>query len=166
MCAILITMLQIGKLFKMCHFKSILPTVDLEQIKGILGRDNIYSTLVYDGSPSLQEYVPMGLWFQLLDGDMIAGLINLIPLNNVLWQPHIFIFEQYRGNKSEQWGKLVVNFMKENCEAKKFIAFTPYVDARRYAERVGFKCTGILNDSIQKNGMLLNQYMLELGVDE
>ena len=143
--------------------KSILPTVDVSLIKGILGRENIYDTLVYDGSPSLQEYTPRGVWLFLLKGEAITGLINLEPLTNVLWQPHIFIFEQYRGNGSEEWGKKAAQFMRDEMGAKKFIALTPYKSAKKYAERVGFKYLTTIKNSILKNGKLMNQYMLELG---
>ena len=142
--------------------KSILPTCDVNLIKGILSRENIYTSLVYDNSPSLQEYAPKGIWLLLLEGEAICGFINLEQLNNIMWQPHIFIFEQYRGNNSEEWGKQAIQFMKEKIEAKKLLAFTPYKEAKKYAEKIGMKNIGILQNSILKNGQLLNQYILEL----
>lgn len=137
--------------------KSILSISDISHIKDVLSHDNIYDTIAYDDSPSLQDYAPRGIWFELLQEDTIAGMINLEPLNNVLWQPHIFIFEEYRGNGSTEWGQLVI----EHCGVQKFIAFTPYEQARKYAEKIGFKYIATLEKSIKKNGVLLDQYILE-----
>lgn len=137
--------------------KTISQTCDIELIRGILSRDNIYSTLVYDGSPSLNQYVPTGIWFLLLEGEAIAGMINIVPLNNILYQPHIFIFEQYRGGNSHRWAQIVMSQFPQF----KFMAITPYESARNYAKRAGFKEIGIIKNSILKNGKLLDQYILE-----
>ena len=53
--------------------------------------------------------------------------------------------------------------MKKNYAATKFLTFTPYLAAKKYAERVGFKCVTTLTNSILKGGRLLDQYVLELG---
>ncbi len=132
-------------------------------IKKVLSIDNVYTELAYDGSPDLNHFVPDGMWFLLLDGSDIAGFINLKPLNNITWMPHIFIFKLYRGNGSEEWGKQVADEMTNKYGAKKFLAFTPYRTARKYAENVGFKYVATLFKSIKKKGRMLDQYMLELG---
>lgn len=146
--------------------KTIIQSYDTDLIKGILGRENIYDMLAYDGSPNLEHYVLKGIWFLLVEDEMYAGAINLEQMNNVLWTPHIFIFRQYRGNGSEEWGKQVAEFMRTHCGAKRFLAFTPYESARIYAQKVGFTYIGCLKNSIQKNGQLLDQYMLELGEEQ
>ena len=140
--------------------KRILPVSDISSIRAILGRDGIYDILAYDGSPSLQDYVPSGVWLALFESDDIAGIINLDQLNNVMWQAHIFIFSQFRGNGSEQWGIQAAQYMAEHG-AKKILAITPYESAKRYAERMGMKNTCILTNSIRKNGQLLDQWLLE-----
>lgn len=146
--------------------KFIQRTMNINLIKSILTTDNTYDGLVYDGSPPLQDFIPdvkNNVWFVLYEGDQIAGLITLEYLNYVLWVPHIFIFEQYRGGNSYQWGVQVAQYMIQKCGAKKFLAMTPYKQARRYAEKMGFRHIGVLTKSIKKNGVLLDQYMLELG---
>lgn len=125
--------------------------------------EDFYSEIAYDGSPEFKDYVPKGVWFTLYEDDLIAGLINLEPLNNVTWIPHIMIYETCRGKGSEEWGNIVVRTMCTQFGAKKFLAFTPYEAAKKYAERMGFKQIGKLSNSILKNGKLLSQYMLELG---
>lgn len=142
-----------------------MKTIELSTHKDLLIflRD-FYETLVYDGSPEVKEYVPKGLWMSLFENEVLAGFINLEPLNNVLWTAHVMLYEIFRGNNSEEWGKLVAEEMRSKYGAKKFIVFTPYVPAKRYAEKIGFVYITTLSKSIKKNGTLMDQYMLELTV--
>lgn len=121
----------------------------------------MYDTIKYDGSPSLDQFVPEGVWFKLVHKSDTAGLINLKQLNNVTWIPHIFIRKKYRGEYSFIWGQLVIDSMEYNLGAKKFLAFTPYKNAKKYTEKLGFKHVATLSKSIQKDGELLDQYVME-----
>lgn len=141
--------------------KHIKETNNVLVIKSILYLENAYTNVCYDGSPSLKDFKPEGKWFILYEDNDLAGIINVSPLNNVLWTPHIFIFEKYRHNESEEWGKQVADYMVKHYAAQKFIAMTPYETAKRYAEKVGFKYITTLTKSIKKNGRLLDQFILE-----
>ena len=145
--------------------KSILPLYDVSSIKAILSHEDAYDIVAYDGSPSLKEYVPEGVWMLLLEEKAIAGFINAVSLNNIMWQAHIFVYPQFRGNEAEVWGKQAVEYMKQNYGAKKFLAITPYIAAKKFAERVGMQNVCILKDSILKNGEMMNQYVLEMGAE-
>ena len=124
---------------------------------------DFYEEIAYDGSPEFKDFIPKGVWFTLYEDEAVAGFINLEPLNNVTWNCHVMLYATFRGNHSEQWGIQVAQVARERLGVKKFLAFTPYVTAKKYAERMGFKNIGILTASIQKNGILMDQYMLELG---
>lgn len=133
-------------------------------IRAVLAQEGAYESLVYDNSPPIEEFYPdvkNKVWLLLQEGARTAGLIMLEPLNNVLWQPHIIIFEKYRGSGSENWGRLAAQYMKYTYRAQKLIALTPYLSAKHYAERMGFKYVGMLTQSIMKDGQLMDQYMLE-----
>jgi RimJ/RimL family protein N-acetyltransferase len=136
--------------------KSIKLVTDVLSITVFLAIDSVAESEVFEENPE-------GAWFFLYNGDALAGAINLRAINNVLWVPHIFIFEEHRGKGSEKWGKLVARFMRKNLGAKKFLVLTPVYAAKLYAERVGFKYLAYLERSVKKNGELLDQYMLELG---
>jgi hypothetical protein len=144
--------------------REIVPTRSKMTIKAALRIENAYEQIAYDGSPPLPDFdVSKMIWFILLQDGYTAGIICLSPLNNVMWTPHIVIFKKYRGASSEEWGQLVAKHMKRYYGAKKFLALTPYATAKRYAEAVGFKQIGVLSKSIQKNGELLDQYIMEMG---
>lgn len=125
--------------------------------------NDFYDEIVYDGSPEFKDYIPKGIWITLFQEKDVAGFINLEPLNNVTWIAHVMIYEKFRGKGSEEWGKQAAQYMIDVHGAKKFLAFTPYESAKRYAERMGFKQIAILDNSILKDGKLLSQYILELG---
>ncbi len=146
--------------------RSIRLSKNADLLKRVLSVDDMYNSLVYDGSPSLEDFKLEGVWFLLIDGSDIAGLINILPMNNVMWTAHIFIFELYRMKGTEQWGTLVAQYAARHLGVEKFLAITPYEAAKKYAERMGFKYVATLNNSIKKNGKLMDQYMLELNVGE
>ena len=144
---------------------SIKQTKDINLIKSILKKDNVYDGLVYDNSPPIDKWTPdimNTIWFALYDNQDLAGLIKLSYLNYVLWIPHVIIYKQFRGQGSEGWGKLAAQYMREVYGAKKFMAMTPYKNAKKYAEKIGFKHVHTLTKSIKKNGELLDQYILEM----
>lgn len=122
----------------------------------------IRSILAYDDVP--KDYYPdviNKVWFILKQDSETAGIIMFEYLNFVLWVPHIFIFKKYRGGNSTKWAEKAVAYMENVLGAKKFLALTPYIAAKKYAEKVGFKLVTVLTKSIQKNGELLDQYVLE-----
>lgn len=145
--------------------KTICESRDLNLIKAILSVPGVYDNLVYDGSPSLPNFVPdfrSSVWFILYDNSEITGLIKVDKLNSTLCYPHIFIFEKHRGPESVEWGKQVVKYMKEQYSATKAIALTPYNTAKRYAEKIGFQYIKVISKSLKKHGKLLDQYLLEM----
>jgi RimJ/RimL family protein N-acetyltransferase len=136
-------------------------TTDKAEIKDIL--KDYYESVTYDGCPAFEDFEPdteNSLWFVLEQEEEVAGIIKLENMNLTTWIPHIVIFEQFRGNGSEHWGKQVIQYMKERIKDVNFLVLTPYESARNYAERVGFKFIGVLPDSIKRNGKLMNQYVL------
>lgn len=138
---------------------------DIGLIKFLL--KDYYDKISYDNSPSLEDYVPKGVWFVLITEDRhAAGVINLEQLNNITWIPHVIVYDNFRGNDSYKWGIEVVEYMKQNYGMKKLIAFTPYQQAKRFAEKMGFTQIGVLSQSIQKDGKVLDQYILELSWSE
>lgn len=145
--------------------KTIEQTINETEIKAVMCLENMYYKIAYDGSPELNEFDPdlmNNVWFVLREDDERAGMIKMGMLNNIMWDCHIFLFEKHRGNGSEEWGKLVATYMRERYGVKKFLAFTPYISAKHYAERVGFKYLTEITQSIQKNGKILDQYVLEM----
>lgn len=142
--------------------RRIIEITDPYFIKTVLNINDTYSQIAYDNSPTLEHFKPAGVWILLIDGDDIAGFVNFLPMNNIMWSPHICIFELYRGNGSEEWGKQAIEYMKEKYNAKKFLALTPYLIAKKYAERVGFDFLMRLKNSIKKNNQILDQYVLEM----
>lgn len=141
--------------------KSIAQTTNVYMIKSILEKD--YDNVIYDGCPSFNDFMPdltNAIWFILRSDQKIAGLIKLENLNFVTWIPHIVIKKEFRGKGSEEWGSMVVKYMKDKLKDVNFLVLTPYEPAKNYAERMGFKFMGMLPKSFKKNGELLDQFIL------
>src|SRR3990167_1786816 len=119
--------------------KTIIEIKDVSMIRELVTINNAYLEISYDGSPPVQDFQPRGIWLVLLESEYTAGFINVECLNNVTWIPHICIYELYRGNNSEEWGVQAIKYMKDKYGATKFLAFTPYKVAKKYAEKLGFK---------------------------
>lgn len=139
--------------------KSFKVTTDINLIRELLKDE--YDKLVYDGSPELEDFIPKGIWFILYQDSYTSGLINLEKINNIMWNTHVIIYEDYRGKDSYIWGNLVIDFMEKQFGDVKLIGFTPYEAAKKFAEKIGFKQTAVLTKSIKKNGNLLDQYLME-----
>lgn len=136
-------------------------TSEVGTIKSLLKDD--YDQVIFDGCPNYEDFKPdleNSLWFLLKDGHEVAGLIKLENLNLTTFMPHIVIKKEYRGKGSEQWGKLVVNYMKERLKDVNFLVMTPYESAKNYALRMGFNYLGLMSNSVKKNGKLMDQYVL------
>jgi RimJ/RimL family protein N-acetyltransferase len=141
--------------------KTIEHIYNVDTIKAVI--QPYYDQVIYDGCPSYEDFCPCMdncLWFILFQDDLIAGLIKLDSLNFVTWIPHIVIKEEFRGKGSEEWGIMVAQYMKDRLKNVNFLVMTPYVSAKKYAERMGFKYMGIMPNSIRKNGKTMDQYML------
>ena len=114
------------------------------------------ASLVGDKSPLSNR-----VGFILKQDSDTAGVITFDFLNYILWVPHITILKPHRGDDSFIWGKLAIEYMNKHFGAKKFLALTPYLAAKKYAEKVGFKQIAILSQSIMQDDKLLDQYMME-----
>ena len=141
--------------------KTIKCTSDVRTIKELLADD--YDQVIYDGCPSFEDFQPdliNSIWFILYDKSDTCGLIKMENLNWVTWVPHIVIKKEYRGNGSEKWGQQVIEYMKKIFTDVNYLVITPYISAKKYAERLGFKYMGIMPNSIKKNGKLMDQHIL------
>lgn len=145
--------------------KLIVETKDAYLIKAILNADNLWDSFSYDGV-SFASWVPdlSSIWLIMYEDHNIAGLFKGDRLGNRMLSVHVAILADYRGKDSKDWGKVAAKYVKDHHDITSLIALTPYDGAKKYAERAGFKFVKKLNNSILKNGELLDQYMLEWGL--
>lgn len=139
-------------------------TRDENLLRAILGHDNTYDEYVVDGAPPLEKWHanPNSIWMVLYKNEDIAGLIQIDRLGNMLGICHINIFKSCRGGNSSEWGNLVRDYIRARHGITSLLAITPYLAAKKYAEKIGFTLKTIIPKSIQKNGEVLDQFLLEL----
>lgn len=147
--------------------KSIERTTDPYLIKAMYRKEDMYNFIMDDGCPCIDEWKPNAkdptiYWFVLRDKNQeIAGCCRADVINNVFFYCHVFIYEKYRGKGSEDWGKMCMEFLRKFKGAKKFLAVSPHIAAKKYAEKCGFKLMYKSEKSFLKNGNLIDQYFLE-----
>jgi hypothetical protein len=101
------------------------------------------------------------IWLVMYNDQQIAGVFKGQRLGNKSILVHVFIFKEFRGVGSEEWGKLGLEYIKNNYGITTVLAMTPVESAKHYAERCGYKQIGILKESIKIHGELKDQYLLE-----
>ncbi len=135
-----------------------------EDAQRIVRRPEIYKTICDDGSPTAEDFViPEGWICVVAYVDEPAGCFVLHSLNSVTMECHVQILPEHR-NLSAEIGRAVIQWAKDNTEAKKLIAWIPFdcENVKCFAESMGFKVEGVSEGSIMKNGELLSQWLVGL----
>ena len=57
---------------------------------------------------------------------------------------NVFMRRRYWGDAAHEAGILLCDFAREVYELPELWAFTPWLTAKRWGERIGFKCLGVL----------------------
>lgn len=130
----------------------------------ILRHPKIYETICDDGSPTIEDVViPDGCISVVVYVDEAIACFILHEVNSVTLMCHVQILPEFR-HLSDEIGKAVIEWTKDNTEAKKLIAWIPFdcENVRFFAERMGFTVEGISEDSIMKGGKLLSQWLMGL----
>lgn len=138
----------------------------------ILRHPDIYKTICEDGAPDPEDIaIPEGWLCVVVYLDDTKNIVPLIPVgcfvlheqNGVTMNCHVQVLPDYR-DISAEIGQAVIQWAKDNTEAKKLIAWIPFdcENVKCFAEKMGFKVEGVSEGSIMKNGELLSQWLVGL----
>lgn len=147
--------------------KTIRPITDYLSIVSLLAKDDLYQSIVDDGSVPLLQYSPDSMsgkerWFMLLEGTEPAGFIRMDYFNHTTLACHIGIFKEFRGKGSEEWGTQAIEYARKYLGAKKFITWSPYTAGVKYATRVGFKEVFTMDNAISIGGAMRKLTFMEM----
>jgi hypothetical protein len=80
-----------------------------------------------------------------------------------VYQAHVFVQPDIRGKEAIILAKQILRWMYENTDCKRMVGLTPEYHRRAlvFARLVGFKPTGLSEESILKDGVLHNEVMSE-----
>ena len=133
--------------------------------EAILRHPDIYKTICDDDSPDVEDLcVPEG-WLCVVAyiDETPAGCFVLHEINGVTMQCHVQVLPEYR-HMSAEIGQAVIQWAKDNTDAKKLIAWVPFdcENVKNFAVKMGFKVEGVSKGSIMKGGELLSQWLVGL----
>jgi RimJ/RimL family protein N-acetyltransferase len=143
--------------------------IDEKTIKDILTTDGLYDIIKDDGSPSKESLKIDTSWFHLLikrDGITI-GLAQFHSINSSTLVGHINMLPKVWGQRIDEGPKKALQWIKQHTHCKKVIAFIPEEckHVLKAAERYGLKQEGFIDKSIQRNGVLMGQYVMGINLE-
>jgi hypothetical protein len=139
-------------------------TFDLDLVRSIMTRPEIYAGLSDDFYPSAEEFRPNGSEAVVYliayddvkqDGELL-GLFITHPINAVLWETHHALLPICWGARAHQVGVAFERWLWANTQAQTALGFTPECNrlAVRFARRHGLKECGRIPSGYQKGGVL------------
>lgn len=157
---------------------AVYPTQDLELVHRLCSHPEVYPHIIDDGCPQNSAD-----WHIHYDSRRIylvpyhirddrpptpMGVIAFFPMNFVLYEGHIFLLPEYRGQVSVEIVHKTNQWLFDNTTAQKIIGFVPVtrIAVKKLMEKCAFKEEGFCPKSVLLNGQLVDQYILGIGRDD
>lgn len=145
-------------------------TYDPQTVREIMIEPSMWATIAEDGQDP-GEYSPDmkgTCWLVMRDGDELIALYALDQVNGVMLEIHAQVLHQHRKEYSGATGKAVLQWIVENTDVAKIIAWVPeiYPNVRDFTVSQGFQIEGTNRKSYLKNGELHDQWLLGITRDE
>ena len=139
-------------------------TYDESYIKTIVSE--MWDCVCEDGH-TLEEWLPepkANCWIRMGD----CGLYCLHATNKTTLEIHAFILPEFRKEHSLQSGKEILRYICDNTTYTKVIAQVPflYPNVKDFCLKNGFVVEGINRLSHQKDGVIVDQWLLGITRDE
>jgi RimJ/RimL family protein N-acetyltransferase len=149
----------------------ICQTRDAELIRTIVTHESIYPTLTHDGAPPPDRWDSTGLaaaeGMHFLVPRVEAGATGLYlfhQMNAVMCEVQVGILPKYR-HRSLEASILAFNWVFTHTDYHKIIAYAPISNrpSRNLCAAVGMTVEGLLTESCQIGGKLLDQELYGFG---
>lgn len=140
-------------------------TFDVNLIKNIVTRDDIWKTVAEDGQKK-EDFIPFtkaDCWLKVTSGADCVGLFLFERKNKVLLEVHPFILTEFRGKIGHLAGVEHLKWIyKNDPKCQKIIGSVPviYKHVKMFANMLGYRDEGISKASYMKNGRLHDQWYL------
>lgn len=139
-------------------------TYDPMTIREVMTHPDMFATVAEDGQDP-GDYTPDvqgSCWLAMRDDDELVALYQLQQRNAVTLEIHAQVLHQHRKEYSGATGKAALQWILDNTDAEKVIAWVPeiYPNVRSFTESQGFQIEGVNRKSYLKNGKLHDQTLL------
>ena len=145
-------------------------TFDTALVRSIIGNTELFKRSgCTESKVNLKFYDPENqpelIYLTPIRKGVVIGVTVFHVFNNSFcYQGHINYLPEYWGTWLVGYTKEAINFMFNNTECTKIIAFAPdyYPEVLRHTLRVGFTVEGYLKNSTLSNGKLDNQTLISI----
>jgi RimJ/RimL family protein N-acetyltransferase len=138
---------------------------DLEIVRLIITDPAVYRHMVSDGSPDLESFRPVEhekVWYMIaFDDAELLGLFMLVWLSPILLDLHVCLLPNARGRALQAYRR-GLEWLWANTKCLKVTGNTPADNrlALRVAKLAGLEVIGVNEDSLMRNGKLIDQVIL------
>lgn len=144
-------------------------THDMNAVQAIMHHEKIWDKIHDDGSI---EAIPIDseilYWLGVYDGDEMCGFYLLHPVNTACFEMHTCLLPKIWGRKANEAAILFRDYVFGVIGIKKLVTNVPESNkiALKYAIKNGMVIEGINRKSFLKNGILEDQTMLGMTLEE
>lgn len=138
-----------------------------DTIKEVYSHDGLYNQVTSSDSPiTFEDWVPetiQTMWALIVVDTIIAGIVQIKPVNRRLAELHIGLKKQYRRELGLVIGKEGLVWLRQNTTFKHFMTFSPITckNVILFLERIGFTFSGVIHDGINYQNEVQNLLIYE-----
>ena len=146
-------------------------TYDPDLVRSVMMRPEIWATAAEDGQLAEDHIANVDdtCWLAMWAEGQLIGLYNLHAHNSVTVEIHAHVLPDYRKRFSHDTGVAALQWLMENAaQYKKVVAQVPviYENVKKFTCSFGFKVEGVNRLSYEKNGELVDQWLLGITQSE
>jgi len=141
-------------------------TFDTKLVRSIIGETELFKR---SGDAAIEMYDPENqpelIYLTPMRAGEVIGITVFHVFNNMFcYQGHMNYLPQYWGTWLIGHTKDAINWMFDNTECTKIVAFAPdyYPEVLKHTMRVGFEVEGYLKNSTMSNGKLDNMTLVSI----
>ncbi len=144
---------------------------DIEAVERVMKDDSIFPNITDDGSVSIEEYSMQAVLEHELAYVLMPNKYSvfvMVPMNSTTYEFHANIVKEGRGTQVKKTGDKVFEYIFTQTPAMKLVSYIPtcFINVKKSADLFGFKEEGMLTESIKKNNIYYDQWIMALNKNQ
>lgn len=141
----------------------------VDELKTILNKEELYKEITNEKVQTADNIIPdfkTTTYFKgIIDGE-VAGIMAFQEIMPHTYLGHMGFYNKYRGFGAYACGKQMLAHLNRIISPSTIMGITPQnkQNAVNYALKLGFHVAGILRDSVDYQGKLINQIITQINI--